>query len=271
MLSSEEFDSIWIDRLRDEQTRDEASRVILEAYGAQLKRLAQRELSRRFAGRVAHSDIVQDVCLEFLKGNWEIEHRSELTALLMKLTLNVVRKTARDHTAQKRDVRREEGEFDSKQMEGVAGAAVRFRSDHASDYGRDRRANNAPTIEPPSLRIEALGPDALPDSEQCDDRSPSAARESNPTRPVPTNGGGYLDDDDYRMLAAGANPEQAAAFIDLLEGLSDTHRAIVIGRMTGLRDAEIAERLGLSGRNVSRKIVLIKEKLTAQTQDSLEP
>src|SRR4029077_15378230 len=81
----------------------------LNQYRGYLRALAQIELGRRLQGKVDPSDIVQQSLLEAhqdlaaLKGKTEAELVAWLRTILTRNLLN----TARDFTAQKRDIRRE--------------------------------------------------------------------------------------------------------------------------------------------------------------------
>src|SRR5206468_10628559 len=81
----------------------------LNQYRGYLRALAQIELGRRLQGKVDSSDIVQQSLLEAhqdlaaLKGKTEAELVAWLRTILTRNQLN----TARDLTAQKRDIRRE--------------------------------------------------------------------------------------------------------------------------------------------------------------------
>lgn len=81
----------------------------LEQYRSYLRLLAEIELGRRWRAKVDPSDIVQQSLLEAhqdrasLRGRTDAEQAAWLRTILARNLLN----TARDFTAQKRDVRRE--------------------------------------------------------------------------------------------------------------------------------------------------------------------
>lgn len=80
-------------------------------YAERLWRLAERQLSDRLRRRVGPDDILQSVFRTFFarsaKGEYSIAHSGALWYLLVRITLNKVRRQAEIHRAEKRDIRRE--------------------------------------------------------------------------------------------------------------------------------------------------------------------
>src|SRR5262245_6818568 len=91
-------------------SRAKRDRIDLNAYRGYLTALAQIELGRRLRGKLDPSDIVQQSLLEAhqdlpsLQGRTEPELVAWLRTILARNLLNA----ARDFSAQKRDIRREQ-------------------------------------------------------------------------------------------------------------------------------------------------------------------
>jgi DNA-directed RNA polymerase specialized sigma24 family protein len=67
---------------------------------------------------------------------------------------------------------------------------------------------------------------------------------------------------DQRALTADAvieQLEQQDAFTRTLEGLEPTLRTVVIGKLAGQTNAELADQLGCSTRTIERKLNLIRK------------
>jgi RNA polymerase sigma factor (sigma-70 family) len=89
-----------------------AAQRLFEHFAQRLSRLAQRHLSPRVRQRVDGDDVVQSVFRSFFvrdaAGQFQIENSLELWKLLVTITLRKARKTWREHTAERRDVAREQ-------------------------------------------------------------------------------------------------------------------------------------------------------------------
>jgi RNA polymerase sigma-70 factor (ECF subfamily) len=85
-----------------------AARELHQRYVSQLTRLAERHLSRKFAGRLDGEDVVQSVFRTFFRraaqGQFVIDSSDQIWQLLVKIMLMKARAKVRHHTALKRDV-----------------------------------------------------------------------------------------------------------------------------------------------------------------------
>lgn len=83
----------------------------LEDYLPKLIRLADRNISERFKGKIEAEDVAASVCRTFIRhyGNsdFHIDNDEDLWKLLVTITLTKTRNKVRHHTAEKRDVGRE--------------------------------------------------------------------------------------------------------------------------------------------------------------------
>lgn len=86
----------------------DAAAEIYHAYWTRLCELARTRLSRQMARRVGPDDIVQSVFRSFFRraeaGDFVVPHAESLWALLVRITLNKVRRQTRRHRAQRRNV-----------------------------------------------------------------------------------------------------------------------------------------------------------------------
>jgi RNA polymerase sigma-70 factor (ECF subfamily) len=100
-----------------------AAEELFTRYAQRLVRVAQRQLSKKLAGRLDGEDVVQSALRSFFRrearGDFRIDSSSELWQLLVKLTLAKARTKARHHTAQKRDVTAEVADGDALAAEAV--------------------------------------------------------------------------------------------------------------------------------------------------------
>ncbi|MEM7313430.1 MAG: ECF-type sigma factor [Planctomycetota bacterium] len=101
-----------LDGLRASQSQ--VQQELFDGYYHKLSGMVRKHLSDRLAARVAASDIVMSAFRTFFdrveKGEFDLESRAQLWQLLVAITFNKIRRQARDHKRQKRDVMREEGE-----------------------------------------------------------------------------------------------------------------------------------------------------------------
>ncbi len=91
------------------QTGDqEAAAEIYQRYWTRLCELARTRLSRQVARRVGADDIVQSVFRSFFRragaGDFVLPHAEALWALLVRITVNKVRRQSQRHRAQCRNV-----------------------------------------------------------------------------------------------------------------------------------------------------------------------
>lgn len=97
-----------------------AAEVIHARYASQLCALAESRLSQRLQARVAPEDIVQSVFRSFFRrngnGEFAVDHSGALWRLLVRITIDKVRKQVRKHRAEKRDVRCEADNTDDCQL-----------------------------------------------------------------------------------------------------------------------------------------------------------
>ncbi len=90
----------------------EAARALFKRYAQSLGGLTAQHLSRKLAGRVEAEDVVQSVFRTFFhrltRGEFQIDARTQLWQLLVKITVLKARAQGRRHTAAVRDVAIEE-------------------------------------------------------------------------------------------------------------------------------------------------------------------
>ena len=67
-----------------------------------------------------------------------------------------------------------------------------------------------------------------------------------------------VDEDSVRLMAAGASPVHGSMLLELLERLPESMRNILVLKLKGMTDAEIAEKLGFTRRTVVRRLSLIR-------------
>jgi len=102
-----------IHRLRsdDPRERDEAARLVWEYYFRDLLALAHRRLGRQIRQKVGAEDLLQSVyasvCRRQHRGDFELYGRDDFWKLLVTVTLNKARNTAKWHQRARRDIRRE--------------------------------------------------------------------------------------------------------------------------------------------------------------------
>jgi RNA polymerase sigma factor (sigma-70 family) len=109
MFSDDDRLASLIEGLRE---GDEQAVVLFwDTYGPMLERLADRNLARGLRRRVGPEDVVQSACRTFLRraqaGEFEISDADMLWRLLCAITLTKIRKEARFHRQQKRDLQQE--------------------------------------------------------------------------------------------------------------------------------------------------------------------
>jgi RNA polymerase sigma factor (sigma-70 family) len=106
--------TVMIHQLRsgDRAARDEAARRVWEHYFRDLLALARRHLGMKVRTRVDEEDVLQSVyesvCRRQERGDFELDGRDDLWRLLVTVTLRKTRNAARQHTRERRDVRREQ-------------------------------------------------------------------------------------------------------------------------------------------------------------------
>ena len=103
-------DASLLERLREGQP--DAATTLYLRYAERLQRLAGYQTSDALASRVTSEDIVQTVFRTFFRrvaqGEYKIVDGQDLWKLLLVIALNKIRKSAKYHHAQKRDLRRSE-------------------------------------------------------------------------------------------------------------------------------------------------------------------
>lgn len=104
---TDEFQSCWLEELNHPDTRNQAAEAIFEFYSDQLLSFVRRQLSNKLASRVDPEDILQSVFGSFFRRPFDLQDARSLFALLVEISLNKTRDTARFHQREKRDVRRE--------------------------------------------------------------------------------------------------------------------------------------------------------------------
>jgi len=94
-----------------------AAAEIYQLYWARLCELARSRLSRQMARRLEPDDIVQSVFRSFFRraraGDFVVPHSQSLWALLVRITVNKVRRQSKRHRAQRRNVAAEIDQCDA--------------------------------------------------------------------------------------------------------------------------------------------------------------
>lgn len=224
------MESVWLKRLHQPKSRDEAALRIYNEYSDQLARLIRSQLSSRLAARVDVSDIMQSVFRSFFERQYNVPDRDSLLALLIEITINKVRSKARFHLAEKRSVLREVG--DSSTLSESAVSVQRITDPIRVRANGDAESSGAGS--PQDKQAEAHAAD---DTEILIRRT-------------------------FEILSAGATPEQAALACDLFESLPENLQPVMALRMEGLTETQIAKRMNLSRRTITRKLSLLREHLT---------
>lgn len=90
---------------------EEAAQRIFDRYSRRLCQLAEQHLHQKLASRLDGEDVVQSVFRTFFqrsaRGEFQVDPSGGLWCLLVTITLNKVRRQARWHQAEKRNVSRE--------------------------------------------------------------------------------------------------------------------------------------------------------------------
>jgi RNA polymerase sigma-70 factor (ECF subfamily) len=113
-MSSTGFVTRLAQRLGDElpNVRDEAARQLWELYSPRLLRRARTALAHWLRRRVDEEDVLQSMFKslfqDFQAGNCSVKDRQELWRLLVRYTMGKIANACERHTAQRRDVRREQ-------------------------------------------------------------------------------------------------------------------------------------------------------------------
>jgi RNA polymerase sigma-70 factor (ECF subfamily) len=86
----------------------DAASILYMRYAVRIRRLAEAQLGAGLSGRLDPEDIVQSVFRTFFRrtkcGQYDVPEGGELWKLLLIISLNKIRATARHHRADKRDV-----------------------------------------------------------------------------------------------------------------------------------------------------------------------
>ena len=212
---SEEFHTIWIERLQHPESRDQAARVIVEHFADQLLAMVRQRLANRFAGRIDPEDVLQSVFRSFFRCSFSIADSRGLFSLLVQLCVNKTRETVRFHQREKRDVRREDVAYFPTSTTRLGHPIEKLRA----------------TSEPTNL----------------------------PTEQGPVESA--IDDETLCLMAMGATAEQAACFFELVTAIPEELQPYLQLRIEGLTESEIAGRLGVTRRTVTRKLGRIYEHL----------
>ena len=144
-------------------TRDQAAEAIFGFYSDQLLRLVRRQLSDKLASRVDPEDILQSVFGSFFRRPFDLQDARGMFALLVEISLNKTRDTARFHQREKRDVRRE----------GSATGPAEHKSNGIRHALEQRRASMTPT----STTAAADSDDSLFDEESLRQMASGATAE----------------------------------------------------------------------------------------------
>lgn len=227
---NEPFDSIWLNRLDNPATRDEAAARIFNEYVDQLLGIIRGKLASQLAARLEPQDIMQSVWGSFFRRKYEIPSRASLFALLVEICINKTREATRHHHALKRNV---SVESDVEQFEYEAGRRI------PPDTKRQR-------IEDVSNALE---------STEASETVGEAESDS------------WLDIDTLRLLATGATAEQAATVIEVFDSLPTELQRVASLRIEGKTEAEIAAQLGCARRTVTRRLGLLRDYLALAAQE----
>ena len=237
-MSSEAFESGWLQKLNDPLTHKEAVERIYQAYVEQLLQRIREMLSVRLNGRVDPDDIAQSVFRSFYAGRFEIINREALFALLVRIALNKTKEANRFHSAQKRNVELEVSLDDS---------AVR------EQLHKDGRR---PAVSQRWPERDSVSTFEQGDTDVCSNS--------------PQEDGLQFDDATLALLTRGATAEQAAVTIELFESIPPDHQVILNMRIEGMTEPEIALKLGCTRRTVTRRLYLIRKHFLIQLQKNSE-
>lgn len=80
----------------------------------------------------------------------------------------------------------------------------------------------------------------------------------------------WADNETERMLAEGASPEHALVACELIEEFEPDQQAILVLKLQGLKEQEIAETLKVNRRTVTRKTKLMRTKMQAILEEDKE-
>ena len=104
----------------DCRERNEAARIIWDRFSVRLQTLVRRHLDNRIRLREDEHDVLQSMYASFCAGQLEGKtppaSREELWKLLVRITMCKVVNTAHRHLADRRDVRRLEGNLPLKRL-----------------------------------------------------------------------------------------------------------------------------------------------------------
>jgi DNA-directed RNA polymerase specialized sigma24 family protein len=94
------------------KVRNDAARWVWDYFAPRLLALVRRNLDERIRQREDEDDVLQEMYQSFCRhqqdGRYTLNDRYEIWAMLLRLTINKVRKTAARHRAGRRNVGREQ-------------------------------------------------------------------------------------------------------------------------------------------------------------------
>ena len=136
-----QHESSWQLLNRIQRGDEDAARIVFERYTSRLVALARSRLNEKLGQRLDADDIVQSAWGSFFKraskGRYEVQGSGDLWCLLATITVNKLRRQYRDHSAEKRDMGREQEGADP-------------------DVHRDFEMDREPTSEEVAVILEQL-------------------------------------------------------------------------------------------------------------------
>ncbi|MFY9254751.1 MAG: sigma-70 family RNA polymerase sigma factor [Fuerstiella sp.] len=229
-MSTEAFESIWLQKLNDPSSRQEAVARIYEAYVEQLLVHIRERMSVKLMGKVDADDVAQSVFRRFCEGRFEIVNREALFALLVKIAVNRTKELNRFHSAEKRNTAIEVS---------LDASGIREQIHKDARHPAVNVRPNADSID--AAKLEPKANDAF-----CRTNDDDVFQ---------------FDLDTIELLTRGATAEHAAITVELFESFPSDQQEILGMRIEGQGVAEIAETLGCTRRTVSRKLTLIRDQL----------
>lgn len=101
-------DKTLLVRLDSPETFEDAAKVIVERYFLRLRNLIRVSLSQRIPGRIDEEDVMQSMWRSFFRRSSRFEIDESLFPVLATIAKRKVSRAICKHTAEKRDVRKEE-------------------------------------------------------------------------------------------------------------------------------------------------------------------
>jgi len=222
--------TLFIQQLRsdDPQLRTNAQEALFSKYSDDLRTIAMGQLGKRFDRRGVEPQAIGDSALRtfLMRPRVDIIDRRSLWRFLTRLVINKAIQARRHEFAAKRDMRKEHV-FADDEDSGID------RVDPKLD--RKRRGQAGKDLKRPYYHNVDVG--ALRDAD--DDE--------------------FMDQHALEILKYGVMPSEAGDVIEMFEGLQPKFQEIAALKIECGDDAEVAKRLNVSRRTVTRAIQAIKE------------